>query len=578
MWQRALAPYNNGETRDRNDLWSRWCQSLPASFDTSLAMPGYLRNLKLWPPSHIMVVNGLRGAWIIVVLWYEIYTFDHILQDCQWPDIHQPDAPDARIARVLVVADPQIVDHRSYPERNPLMKALGQFIIDLNLRRSWHSTINRVQPHAVVFLGDLMDNGRATMSNSEYNAYAARFFDIFKLRDLSMPTFFLPGNHDLGLGEDVSFSLEAPMRYTSHFGPWNHKTTIGNHTILFIDAVALVEEDIVRADRGFSYDNWPAVAGGSVDFVKRFAAHEHASPIVLFTHIPLARPLDADCGPLRERGTIRQGHGLGYQNTLSNEASQFLLRSLGPSLIFSGDDHDYCEYSHPLPFSSASGSTTVREITVKSFSMAMGIRRPGFQLLSLISTVPAIETLTQLPNSPPSLLDTPCFLPDQLGIYLSVYLPFILVSVLCLLAFNVQRTLAGGNKEAQRQPDISLRGKHSEPDSCRANDDYELYRRSLGSSATEDTDEDHVLPLPVTKPAGSGRSSKVRGRSSTSSHSWAFYLLGRRRRISLSLPCSMANSEVHEVGLVRGLFSDVVDVAWPPLLAFCVAAWCATHV
>lgn len=264
----------------------------------------------------------------------------------------------------------------------------------------------------------------------------------------------------------------------------------------------------------------------------------------------------------------------------SGSLSPFLVRRFitEHSYIFSGDDHDYCEYSHPLPFSSASGSTTVREITVKSFSMAMGIRRPGFQLLSLISTVPAMETLTQLPNSPPSLPDTPCFLPDQLGIYLNVYLPFILLSVLCLLAFNVQRTLAGGNKQAQRQPDVSLRGKHSEPDSCRANDDYELYRRSLGPSVTEDTDEDHVLPLPVTKPAGPGHSSKVRGRSSTSSHSWAFYLLGRRRRISLSLPCSMANSEVHEVGFVRGLFSDVVDVAWPPLLAFCVAAWCATHV
>jgi hypothetical protein len=33
---------------------------------------------------------------------------------------------------------------------------------------------------------------------TRYNTYAARFFDIFKLRDLSMPTFFLPGNHDLG--------------------------------------------------------------------------------------------------------------------------------------------------------------------------------------------------------------------------------------------------------------------------------------------------------------------------------------------------------------------------------------------
>ncbi|KAG2079119.1 Metallo-dependent phosphatase [Suillus decipiens] len=536
-------------------------------------MSGHRRNLQLRGSSHIMVVNGLRAAWIIVVLWCEVYTFDHVLHDCQWPDIHQPDAPNARIARVLVIADPQIVDYRSYPMRNPLMKALGQFIIDLNLRRSWHSTINRVRPHAVVFLGDLMDNGRATMSNSEYDAYVARFYDIFKLKEFSIPTFFLPGNHDLGLGEDVSFSLEAGMRYTSHFGPWNHKTTIGNHTILFIDAVAMVEEDMIRADRGYSYNNWPAIAGGSVEFVQQYAAREHTSPVVLFTHIPLARPLDADCGPLRERGTIRQGHGLGYQNTLSNEASQFLLRLLGPSLIFSGDDHDYCDYSHSLPFSTASGSTTVREVTVKSFSMAMGIRRPGFQLLSLISTVPAMETLTQLPNSPPSLLDTPCFLPDQLGIYLNVYLPFILFSVLCLLAFDVHRSLRG-NKQAQRQADVALRPIHN---SCRTNND-ELYRRSPGQSATEDTDDDSMLPLPVTKPAGPTPTRQLRGRSSSSSNSWTFYLLGRRRYTSLILPCSIANRGMHEVGLLRGFLSDVVEVAWPPLLVFCIAAWRAMHV
>ncbi|KAG1735132.1 Metallo-dependent phosphatase-like protein [Suillus paluster] len=523
-----------------------------------------------------MVVNGLRAAWIIVVLWYEVYTFDHVLRPCQWPDIHQSNTPNSRIARVLVVADPQIIDYRSYPTRGPLLKVLGQFIIDLNLRRSWRSTISHLQPHVVVFLGDLMDNGRATMSNSEYNAYAARFFDIFKMEELSIPTFFLPGNHDLGLGDAVSFSLEAATRYTSHFGPRNHKTTIGNHTILFIDAVGLLEEDVVRADRGYSYDNWPAVAGGSIDFVKRSATNEYASPIVLFTHIPLARPLDTDCGPLRERGTIRQGYGFGYQNTLSDEASQFLLGSLGPSLIFSGDDHDYCEYSHPLPFQSASGSTTVREITVKSFSMAMGIRRPGFQLLSLTSIVPSIENLTQLPNSPPSLLDTPCFLPDQLGIYLSVYLPFIVLSVLSLLAFNIHR-VTRGNQQTQRRPEISSRVSHSEHSFSRATSDRELSRRWLGQSNTEDTDEDPFLPLPVTKLAGSRHSSKIRGRFSSSSHSWSFCLLGRRRRISLSLPCSRVNRGVHEVGVLRGFLRDVLDVAWPPLLVFCVAAWWAMH-
>ena len=55
---------------------------------------------------------------------------------------------------------------------------------------------------------------------------------------------------------------------------------------------------------------------------------------VLFTHIPLSRPDDINCGPLRERGTILPGIGLGYQNTLGKDATRFLLDNLRPSLIF----------------------------------------------------------------------------------------------------------------------------------------------------------------------------------------------------------------------------------------------------
>jgi hypothetical protein len=56
-------------------------------------------------------------------------------------------------------------------------------------------------------------------------------------------------------------------------------------------------------------------------------------PVILFSHIPLYRPEGTDCGPLRERGTIRQGFGTGYQNTLGQDATNFLLQKLKPSLI-----------------------------------------------------------------------------------------------------------------------------------------------------------------------------------------------------------------------------------------------------
>lgn len=56
--------------------------------------------------------------------------------------------------------------------------------------------------------------------------------------------------------------------------------------------------------------------------------------MILFSHIPLFRPDTASCGPLREKGTIRRGAGLGYQNTLGRQASDFLLDHIQPSVIF----------------------------------------------------------------------------------------------------------------------------------------------------------------------------------------------------------------------------------------------------
>lgn len=102
---------------------------------------------------------------------------------------------------------------------------------------------------------------------------------------------------------------------------------------MFIDAPALIEEDLLRAEKGHTFDSWPAVPHGPVEFVKQTASTDSLGPVVLFTHIPLLRPPGASCGPLREKGTIRQGYGFGYQNTLFDGATDFLLRSLEPSLI-----------------------------------------------------------------------------------------------------------------------------------------------------------------------------------------------------------------------------------------------------
>ena len=49
---------------------------------------------------------------------------------------------------------------------------------DLNMRKSWRAVYQRFRPDHVVFLGDMMDNGRLGMSHEEYVNQFRGFFDL----------------------------------------------------------------------------------------------------------------------------------------------------------------------------------------------------------------------------------------------------------------------------------------------------------------------------------------------------------------------------------------------------------------
>lgn len=55
--------------------------------------------------------------------------------------------------------------------------------------------------------------------------------------------------------------------------------------------------------------------------------------------------------------------------------------------------------------------------------MAMGIRKPGFQLLS----VPEDD------KDSPGAVDRPCLLPDQIGVYLEGYLPLVALTLAVMI-------------------------------------------------------------------------------------------------------------------------------------------------
>ena len=252
-----------------------------------------------------------------------------------------------------------------------------------------------------------------------------------------MPMYYIPGNHDIPIGGNPSFSPHARERYEKHFNLPNTVLEVANHSLILLDSVGLVEEDYRRYADEMQYGDWEAVPGGVIEFVKdlgdctlrlspySFCQNHVLNPVlpeeprILFSHIPLARPEGASCGPLREHGRISKGAGPGYQNLLGSETSRFLLDELNPSIIFSGDDHDYCDVKH---------ARGVREVTIKSFTTSGGIRRPGFQLLSLVSPSPDTPYTSQT-----TIADRPCFLPDQAGVYYRVYLPLAILTLIYLI-------------------------------------------------------------------------------------------------------------------------------------------------
>ncbi|KAI4160098.1 MAG: hypothetical protein LQ342_006049 [Letrouitia transgressa] len=186
-------------------------------------------------------------------------------------------------------------------------------------------------------------------------------------------------------------------------------------------------------------------------------------PSIILTHVPLYRAKGTPCGPLREHfppskvnvndgeaiidndppNAIKVEQGVQYQNVLTPYVSHEIIERVGDvAYAFSGDDHDYCDVVH-RGYTSRWGGGGVRETTVKSTSWAMGIRRPGFLMVSLwnpleTSGVKASSAAEEGDGSGngemrrggnETLQTHLCLLPDQLGIFIRYAVFFVLTVI-----------------------------------------------------------------------------------------------------------------------------------------------------
>ncbi|EME38478.1 hypothetical protein DOTSEDRAFT_75867 [Dothistroma septosporum NZE10] len=286
----------------------------------------------------------------------------------------------------------------------------------------------------------------------------------------------LPGNHDLGFGSGVQLAVRD--RFQSHFGETNSIYVLGNHTFVSLDVPSLSafdeysQEEMTDERKSYYATVWnptnefldglntsaPKVVGRHINQyypgaypdptswhgledmqeeglrdkadAARSTSRKLKLPVVLLSHVPLYRNPETDCGRLREKGkAITVARGYQYQTVLTPGISTMITKKVSVAgdieQIFSGDDHDYCDLTHRFNVGRWNEENdreqvvlkTIREITVKSFSWAMGVRRPGFELVSLWNPVDSMGRTVGTPL--PTIQSHLCLLPDQLGLFIN---------------------------------------------------------------------------------------------------------------------------------------------------------------
>ena len=228
-------------------------------------------------------------------------------------------------SKILIIADPQLTDFYSYKQSGLFLK-LTLFFSDVFMKKSFRLVDGKFKPDIIVFLGDLLDGGREISLQNDYDLEKERFDFVFgKSHGQKI---FMAGNHDIG----VEIIPMAYDRFVAHFSSLNRNLTIGNTNLIFLDSIGLL------ADKESTY----------YTNSKEFLNQDQSKKNVLFTHIPLYRNANSDCGSLRINKPIKQGRGYQYINLIPQSLSEEILMKIKPVLVFSGDDHDDCVYTHKV--------------------------------------------------------------------------------------------------------------------------------------------------------------------------------------------------------------------------------------
>ncbi|KAI8594852.1 Metallo-dependent phosphatase-like protein [Dissophora ornata] len=327
--------------------------------------------------------------------------------------------------RIAIVADPQLTDWMSY-HQSGLLLALVETYTDIYMKRSFNRMHASLRPDAVLFLGDLNDGGRDSYGET-FDKNSNRFFEKVFETNVRL---YVAGNHDVGFGNTLVRPSVA--RFKRVFGSINYEIEVGNHSLVVLDTLALSSD--VRDIREESQQ-----------FLTQMKNEKPTLPRILFTHVPLFRLDTTYCGDAREtEQLIINRNGLQFQNMVNAPLSRQILRGIQPDMVFSGDDHDWCEIAHSLD------GTLTPEVTLPTFSFAQGIQQPGFVMLSLYNPEHkgSADSVAR-PSEDTTFAYEECMLPNQMLIYMC-YIALLAFSLNCILIQRYRWMMRGRRHLAER--------------------------------------------------------------------------------------------------------------------------------
>ncbi|XP_037083800.1 uncharacterized protein LOC119104241 [Pollicipes pollicipes] len=157
-------------------------------------MPCFFRDGYQMQPRVIRPVISPRHILLLAVLTVVLYAewWDLAQHARAWPTL--PGEAEHGSLRLLLVADPQLQGELTEPAW-PL-GTLTRWDSDRYMRQGFGRAFQHVMPDAVVFLGDVLDEG-SVASPEQYAGYIRRFWSIFGFpRNTKMVA--VPGDNDIG--------------------------------------------------------------------------------------------------------------------------------------------------------------------------------------------------------------------------------------------------------------------------------------------------------------------------------------------------------------------------------------------